>query len=119
LTRSDRNRRLIEALISGDRTTEVAAKHGLSAARISQLRREFMEDWERFCERLGSSTSREWRASCFGQVGLRDGQAVMEVPQSMQVTVANIFAPDDVGNRPRWPVSDMPRVAKRTKVDVP
>jgi hypothetical protein len=48
-TRTDRDRRLIEALISGERTMDVASKHGLSAARVSQLRREFMEDWTRFC----------------------------------------------------------------------
>jgi hypothetical protein len=35
--------------MAGDRTMDVAAKHGLSPARVSQLR-EFLEDWTRFCE---------------------------------------------------------------------
>ena len=47
-THSDRNRRLIEDLMLGERTFIVAAKYGLSAARISQLRREFQVDWLRF-----------------------------------------------------------------------
>jgi hypothetical protein len=49
-TRTDRDRRLIEALMAGERTMDVAAKHGLSQARVRQLRREYLEDWERFCE---------------------------------------------------------------------
>jgi len=32
----------------GDRTLEVARKHAVSPARISQLRREFYRDWMRF-----------------------------------------------------------------------
>ena len=34
----------------GEGTLDVASKHGLSPARVSQLRREFREDWHRFCE---------------------------------------------------------------------
>jgi hypothetical protein len=49
-THSDRNRRLIEDLMMGERTLDVSSKHGVSSARISQLRREFMEDWQRFCD---------------------------------------------------------------------
>ena len=38
------------ALIApGERTSEVARKHGLTAGRVSQLRRDFLEDWYRFC----------------------------------------------------------------------
>src|SRR5215471_8942820 len=48
-TRSERDRRLIADLALGERTLDAARKHGLSPARISQLRREFMQDWERFC----------------------------------------------------------------------
>jgi hypothetical protein len=33
----------------GERTLDVADKHGISPARISQLRREFKDDWTRFC----------------------------------------------------------------------
>jgi hypothetical protein len=48
-TRSDRDRRLIDDLMIGGRTGEVASKHGLSPARVAQLRREFRDDWEQFC----------------------------------------------------------------------
>jgi hypothetical protein len=48
LTRSDRDRRLIDELMLGERTIDVADKHGLTAARISQLRRDFHDDWLRF-----------------------------------------------------------------------
>jgi len=48
-TRSDRDRRLAEALMLGERTLEVSSKFSLSAARISQLRRDFHDDWQRFC----------------------------------------------------------------------
>ena len=34
--------------MAGERTMDVADKHGLTAGRISQLRRDFMEDWQRF-----------------------------------------------------------------------
>ena len=33
----------------GERILDVANKHGLSIGRVSQLRREFMEAWQRFC----------------------------------------------------------------------
>jgi hypothetical protein len=49
LTRSDRDRRVIDDLMIGERTMDVADKHGLTAARISQLRRDFSEDWTKFC----------------------------------------------------------------------
>ena len=48
-TRTDRDRRLIEGLMRDERTLDLASKHGLSPSRVSQLRRQFMEDWERFC----------------------------------------------------------------------
>jgi hypothetical protein len=49
LTRSDRDRRVIDDLMRGERTLDVADKHGLTAGRVSQLRRDFQQDWERFC----------------------------------------------------------------------
>jgi hypothetical protein len=49
LTRSDRDRRVIDDLMVGERTLDVANKHGLTAARISQLRRDFYLDWQRYC----------------------------------------------------------------------
>jgi hypothetical protein len=45
----DRNRRIAEALMVGERTSDVADRHGMSPARVSQLRREFRQDWGRFC----------------------------------------------------------------------
>lgn len=50
LTRTDRERRIIDELMIGERTLDVAMKHGLSPARISQLRRDFHEDWLAFCD---------------------------------------------------------------------
>ena len=32
------------------RTLDAARKHGLSPGRVSQLRREFKEGWQRFCD---------------------------------------------------------------------
>src|SRR5262249_1673544 len=49
LTRSDRDRRVIDDLMLGERTKDVAHKHGLTAGRVSQLRLDFCEDWARFC----------------------------------------------------------------------
>jgi hypothetical protein len=49
LTRTDRDRRLIDLLMAGERTGAVADRFGLSPARVSQLRRQFLEDWLRFC----------------------------------------------------------------------
>jgi len=48
-SRSGRDRRLIDDLMLGERTWDVARKHGLSAGRVSQLRREFHADWQQFC----------------------------------------------------------------------
>jgi hypothetical protein len=35
--------------MAGDRTLDVARKHGITPARISQLRRALHADWSRFC----------------------------------------------------------------------
>jgi len=48
-TRTDRDRRVIADLAVGERTGDVARKYGLSAGRVSQLRRAFCEDWAHFC----------------------------------------------------------------------
>jgi hypothetical protein len=48
-TRTNRDRHVIADLAVGERTGDVARKYGLSAGRISQLRRAFCEDWARFC----------------------------------------------------------------------
>jgi hypothetical protein len=46
---TNRDRGIAEDLMVGGRTIDVAAKHGVSAARISQLRREFSQGWQTFC----------------------------------------------------------------------
>jgi hypothetical protein len=50
LTRGRRDRDVIDDLMLGEPTSGVARKHGLSAARVSQLRRELHDDWQRFCD---------------------------------------------------------------------
>jgi DNA-directed RNA polymerase specialized sigma24 family protein len=49
---TERNRGIVADLMVGERTRDVADKYGLSAARISQLRREFCLDWRAFCGEL-------------------------------------------------------------------
>ncbi len=44
-TLGDRNRRVAEDMMLGERTLDLADRHGISPARISQLRREFHRDW--------------------------------------------------------------------------
>jgi len=56
LQRSERDRRLIDELMIGERTKVVARKHGLTQGRISQLRRELHEDWTRFCGDMPAGT---------------------------------------------------------------
>ena len=48
-TLSERDKRVVEDLMVGERTLDVARKHGLSPGRVSQLRREFMTGWRHFC----------------------------------------------------------------------
>jgi hypothetical protein len=48
-TRTYRDRRIMDDLMVGERTSAVARKHGLTPGRISQLRREFHDDWLFFC----------------------------------------------------------------------
>ncbi len=48
-TRSERDRRLIDELMVGERPQHLARKYGISRARVSQLRRDFHDDWQRFC----------------------------------------------------------------------
>jgi hypothetical protein len=43
-----RTRRLAEDLAMGERTGDVARKHGVSPSRVSQLRRELQRSWEEF-----------------------------------------------------------------------
>jgi hypothetical protein len=48
LTHTERDRSLLHELMLGERTMAVSQKFGLSQGRISQKRRWFMEDWQRF-----------------------------------------------------------------------
>jgi hypothetical protein len=48
-TRTERDRRLMADLMVGERTSHVSRKYGITAGRVSQLRREFHDDWARFC----------------------------------------------------------------------
>jgi len=48
-SRTERDRRIIDTMMSGERTLAVAKRFGLSPARISQLKRELHDDWQRFC----------------------------------------------------------------------
>lgn len=43
-----RDRHMIVDMAVGERTFELAGKYGVSAARVSQLRREYCEDWQHF-----------------------------------------------------------------------
>jgi hypothetical protein len=47
-THAERDQRVLDDLMLGERTLDVAGKHGLSPGRVSQLRREFLTDWRRF-----------------------------------------------------------------------
>jgi len=49
-TRTERDRAIIGELMVGERTLDVSQKHQVSQPRISQLRREYLEDWRTFCE---------------------------------------------------------------------
>ncbi len=48
-TLTARERRLIRAMAQNERTKDLSRQFDLSPARISQIRREFREDWTRFC----------------------------------------------------------------------
>jgi hypothetical protein len=41
---------IIDDLVLGERTADVASKHRISAGRVSQKRRQFRDDWERYCD---------------------------------------------------------------------
>jgi len=47
-TLAERDRRMVDNLVTGERPGDVARRFGLSAGRVSQKRREFHGDWERF-----------------------------------------------------------------------
>ncbi len=45
---SARDRRIVDELAAGERTSDVARRFGVSAGRVSQLRKELKESWEEF-----------------------------------------------------------------------
>jgi hypothetical protein len=47
-THAERDREVLDDLMLGERTLDVAGKYGLSPGRVSQLRREFLLDWQRY-----------------------------------------------------------------------
>jgi hypothetical protein len=47
-TRTERDRRIVTDLMVGERTSDVASRHGLTPGRVSQLRVHFRDDWMHF-----------------------------------------------------------------------
>ncbi len=57
-TLTARERRMIRAMAQNERTKDLSRQFDLSPARISQIRREFRDDWTRFCgERVQAVTA--------------------------------------------------------------
>ena len=55
-TRTARDREIIQEMGKNERTQDLASKFGVSPARISQLRRDYHQDWCGFCEDAPSET---------------------------------------------------------------
>jgi hypothetical protein len=51
-TCTERDRRIIADMAHDERTSDLARKYRVSAGRISQLRRAYQTDWQRFCDDL-------------------------------------------------------------------
>lgn len=51
-TNTERNRKIVVEMAQGERTKALARRFKISPARISQLRRELHDDWERFTDDL-------------------------------------------------------------------
>jgi hypothetical protein len=66
-TRTDRDRRIIDQLMVGERTSAVAARFGLSPSRISKLRHELHRDWRQFCGDYEEAKMDEGVLDRFGQ----------------------------------------------------
>jgi DNA-directed RNA polymerase specialized sigma24 family protein len=49
-TLTDRNRSIVEHMAVGDTTLELSKRYGLSPGRVSQLRRDFREEWYAYTE---------------------------------------------------------------------
>jgi hypothetical protein len=48
--RTERDRRIIDAMSLNHRTLDLARTFGISSSRISQLRREYHDDWSMFTD---------------------------------------------------------------------
>jgi len=57
-TWSERYRRIIQDMARDERTSNLARRYNLSRGRISQLRRQFHDDWQRFCADPGPRNSK-------------------------------------------------------------
>jgi len=55
-THTQRNRNIVVEMAKGERTKALARRFKISPARISQLRRELHDDWERFTDDLPNDT---------------------------------------------------------------
>jgi len=53
-TRTERDRRIINDMAMGQRTLDLSKRYGISPGRISQLRREFLDDLLKFCDDFAS-----------------------------------------------------------------
>lgn len=51
-TRTERDRRIIADMARGETTTRLSQKYKISLGRVSQLRRDFHDDWKRHCGEL-------------------------------------------------------------------
>jgi hypothetical protein len=49
-TRTDRDRRIIHDMALSEQTKTLARRHGITPGRVSQLRREYCQDWTQFCD---------------------------------------------------------------------
>jgi hypothetical protein len=61
--RCHRDRAMIDRMMLGERTLDLSKKFGVSPGRVSQLRREFHDDWQRFRGDLRGPASRSGPAA--------------------------------------------------------
>jgi len=54
-TRTERDRRIIGDMVVGEKTMHLARRFGISPARVSQLRREYHDDWRQFTGEVAAS----------------------------------------------------------------
>lgn len=59
-TRTERDQRLIGDMTGDERTTDLARKYGVCPGRVSQLRREYQDDWQHFCAEPAEAADSTW-----------------------------------------------------------